>query len=87
MIRTVTRRIFQGKGLNRGSDAGLHFTEGLIDRISGKGVNIAYVTLHVSLGTFTPVKAYNIEEHIMEPEYISISRENAEIINATKENS
>jgi S-adenosylmethionine:tRNA ribosyltransferase-isomerase len=64
--------------------AGLHFTEGLIDRISKKGVNIAYVTLHVSLGTFTPVKAEDIEDHIMEPEYISIRRENADIINATK---
>jgi S-adenosylmethionine:tRNA ribosyltransferase-isomerase len=64
--------------------AGLHFTEALIENIAGKGVNIAYVTLHVSLGTFTPVKAENIEEHIMEPEYISIRKENADIINATK---
>jgi S-adenosylmethionine:tRNA ribosyltransferase-isomerase len=64
--------------------AGLHFTDELLERISAKGVNIAYVTLHVSLGTFTPVKAENIEEHIMEPEYISIRKENADIINATK---
>jgi S-adenosylmethionine:tRNA ribosyltransferase-isomerase len=64
--------------------AGLHFTDELLERISAKGVKIAYVTLHVSLGTFTPVKAENIEEHIMEPEYVSIRKENADIINATK---
>jgi len=64
--------------------AGLHFTEQLIEKISKKGVNIAYVTLHVSLGTFTPVKAEDIEDHIMEPEFISIRKENADIINATK---
>jgi S-adenosylmethionine:tRNA ribosyltransferase-isomerase len=64
--------------------AGLHFTDELLERISAKGVNIAYVTLHVSLGTFTPVKAEDIEDHIMEPEYISIRKENADIINATK---
>ncbi len=61
--------------------AGLHFTEGLLDRITKKGVNIAYVTLHVGPGTFTPVTAENIENHIMEPEHISISAENAQIIN------
>jgi S-adenosylmethionine:tRNA ribosyltransferase-isomerase len=63
--------------------AGLHFTEGLLDKIRKIGVNIAYVTLHVGLGTFTPVKAENIEEHIMEPEYISVNPENARIINNT----
>jgi S-adenosylmethionine:tRNA ribosyltransferase-isomerase len=72
------------KGSIAAPTAGLHFTEKLIEKISGKGVNIAYVTLHVSPGTFMPVKADNIEEHIMEPEYISILKENAEIINATK---
>jgi len=64
--------------------AGLHFTDALIDRIRKKGVNLAYVTLHVSPGTFTPVKAENIEEHIMEPECVSISQENADIINCTE---
>jgi len=72
------------KGSIAAPTAGLHFTDELLERISAKGVNIAYVTLHVSLGTFTPVKAEDIEEHIMEPEYISIRRENADIINATK---
>ncbi len=64
--------------------AGLHFTGALLDSIRKKGVNVAYVTLHVGPGTFTPVKAENIEEHIMEPEYVSVSQENADIINKTE---
>jgi S-adenosylmethionine:tRNA ribosyltransferase-isomerase len=64
--------------------AGLHFTDGLLDMIKKKGVNIAYVTLHVSPGTFTPVKVEDIQEHIMEPEYISVNKENADIINRTE---
>jgi len=64
--------------------AGLHFTSCLLDRIKEKGVSIAYITLHVSPGTFSPVKAENIEEHIMEPEYISVRKENADIINSTE---
>ncbi len=61
--------------------AGLHFTEGLLDRITKKGVNVAYVTLHVGPGTFTPVTVENVENHIMEPERISISAKDAKIIN------
>ncbi len=72
------------KGSIAAPTAGLHFTSGLLDRIKKKGVNVAYVTLHVSPGTFTPVKAENIEEHIMEPEYVSVSQENADIINKTE---
>ncbi len=72
------------KGSIAAPTAGLHFTNGLLDRIIKKGVNIAYITLHVGLGTFTPVKAQDIEKHNMEPEYISISAENAEIINGNK---
>jgi len=64
--------------------AGLHFTDELLDRIKKKGVTLAYVTLHVSPGTFTPVKAENIEDHIMEPEYVSVTQENADIINSTE---
>lgn len=63
--------------------AGLHFTEALLETIKKKGIHVAYVTLHVGLGTFTPVKAENIEDHIMEPEYISVNAENARIINNT----
>ncbi|VVB94014.1 S-adenosylmethionine:tRNA ribosyltransferase-isomerase [uncultured archaeon] len=72
------------KGSIAAPTAGLHFTNGLLDRIIKKGVNIAYVTLHVGLGTFTPVKAEDIEKHTMEPEYISISAENAKVINRNK---
>lgn len=72
------------KGSIAAPTAGLHFTEELLEKTKEKGVNIAYVTLHVSLGTFTPVKAQDIVSHIMEPEYISIRRENADLINGTK---
>lgn len=71
------------KGSIAAPTAGLHFTQDLLERIMEKGVNIAYVTLHVGLGTFTPVKARNIEAHKMEPEYFSISEESAGIINGT----
>ncbi len=72
------------KGSIAAPTAGLHFTKELLEDIAKKGVNIAYVTLHVSLGTFTPVKVEEIEKHIMEPEYISISPENALIINGNR---
>ena len=49
--------------------AGLHFTEELLKKIKDKGVNIAFVTLHVGLGTFRPVKVETIEEHNMHSEY------------------
>ena len=66
--------------------AGLHFTEELLERIKEKGVNIAFLTLHVGLGTFRPVKVENIEEHNMHSEYYCISKDAADIINKTKEN-
>ncbi|WAM31679.1 tRNA preQ1(34) S-adenosylmethionine ribosyltransferase-isomerase QueA [Caldicellulosiruptor naganoensis] len=64
--------------------AGLHFTEELLDRISKKGVQTLYVTLHVGLGTFKPVKVENIEEHKMHEEYYEISEDVAEKINEAK---
>lgn len=64
--------------------AGLHFTRELLSRIEEKGVRIAYVTLHVGLGTFRPVKAENILEHHMHSEYYQISEPAAELINRTK---
>ncbi|WP_027308045.1 tRNA preQ1(34) S-adenosylmethionine ribosyltransferase-isomerase QueA [Caloramator sp. ALD01] len=66
--------------------AGLHFTNELLDRIKNKGVKIAYLTLHVGLGTFRPVKVENIEEHKMHSEFYMIDEENAKIINNTKKN-
>lgn len=64
--------------------AGLHFTKELLNKIEEKGVNISYLTLHVGLGTFRPVKVENIEEHHMHSEYYEVSKEAAEMINRTK---
>ncbi|NFG57221.1 tRNA preQ1(34) S-adenosylmethionine ribosyltransferase-isomerase QueA [Clostridium botulinum] len=64
--------------------AGLHFTEELLHKIKEKGINIAYVTLHVGLGTFRPVKVETIEDHEMHSEYYHLSKEDAEVINETK---
>ncbi len=64
--------------------AGLHFTKSLLQRIEEKGVSIVYITLHVGLGTFRPVKAENIEEHDMHHEYYEIDENSAKIINDTK---
>ena len=66
--------------------AGLHFTQELLQKIEEKGVKIAYVTLHVGLGTFRPVKVDNVLEHHMHSEYYEITKDAADIINATKEN-
>lgn len=65
--------------------AGLHFTKELMEKIKSKGVKIAYVTLHVGLGTFRPVKADNVEEHHMHSEHYEMSEETAKLINETKE--
>jgi S-adenosylmethionine:tRNA ribosyltransferase-isomerase len=65
--------------------AGLHFTEELLREIEKKGVEIAYVTLHVGLGTFRPVKEENVLEHHMHSEYYEISQEAADKINAAKQ--
>lgn len=64
--------------------AGLHFTPELMEEIKAKGVDIAYVTLHVGLGTFRPVKAEEITDHKMHSEHYSLTEENAAIINRTK---
>lgn len=66
--------------------AGLHFTKELLKEIEEKGVEIAYVTLHVGLGTFRPVKADNILEHHMHSEYYMITDVSADKINRAKEN-
>lgn len=65
--------------------AGLHFTEELLAHIEEMGVNIAYVTLHVGLGTFRPVKADNLSEHHMHSEHYEVTSETADLINRTKE--
>ncbi len=66
--------------------AGLHFTPKLLADIEAKGIKIAYVTLHVGLGTFRPVKEDNILDHHMHSEYYQVSEEAAQIINETKQN-
>ena len=64
--------------------AGLHFTKELLSRIEAKGISVAYVTLHVGLGTFRPVKADNILEHHMHSEYYHVTKEAADKINQAK---
>ncbi len=72
------------KGSAAAPTAGLHFTNELLEQIKAKGVNIAYVTLHVGLGTFRPVKVEDINEHVMHSEYYHLDKENADLINETK---
>ena len=64
--------------------AGLHFTKELLDKLSKKGVQLAFVTLHVGLGTFRPVKAEDISNHHMHSELCMISKETAQMLNDTK---
>lgn len=71
------------KGSIAAPTAGLHFTNELLNRIKNKGVDVVYITLHVGTGTFAPVKTRDIRDHVMEPEYISISEESAKVINET----
>ena len=66
--------------------AGLHFTKELLAEIKEMGVNLAFVTLHVGLGTFRPVNVDNIEDHVMHKEFYHIEKEAAYIINQTKAN-
>lgn len=66
--------------------AGLHFTNELLDKIRAKGVQTAFVTLHVGLGTFRPVSAEEITDHHMHSELCMISEETADILNQTKKN-
>jgi S-adenosylmethionine:tRNA ribosyltransferase-isomerase len=66
--------------------AGLHFTKELLEKIKEKGVNIGYITLHVGLGTFKPVKTEDITKHKMHEEYFTIPKETLEMIQKTKEN-
>lgn len=66
--------------------AGLHFTDDILKKLKDKGVNIGYVTLHVGIGTFRPVKADNIEDHKMHSEHYHLPKETADLINETKKN-
>ena len=66
--------------------AGLHFTPEVLQKIKDKGVKIGYVTLHVGIGTFRPVKTENIEEHKMHSEHYHLPKETADLINETHKN-
>ena len=72
------------KGAIAAPTAGLHFTHNLLSRIREKGVNIAYITLHVGIGTFKPVKEEDFEKHKMDPEYFEIGEETEKLFNETK---
>lgn len=65
--------------------AGLHFTKDLLEKIKDKGVNIAYITLHVGLGTFRPVNVEDVTKHKMHSEYYVMSADVADLLNKTKE--
>lgn len=65
--------------------AGLHFTEELLEQIKRKGVDIAFITLHVGLGTFRPMSVENVEDHVMHEEYYILPAETAELLNRTRE--
>ncbi|MDN4067242.1 tRNA preQ1(34) S-adenosylmethionine ribosyltransferase-isomerase QueA [Paenibacillus vini] len=64
--------------------AGLHFTESLLEEIKAKGIDIAFVTLHVGLGTFRPMSVDRVEDHVMHEEYYVLPQETADILNETK---
>ncbi len=66
--------------------AGLHFTPEMLDEIKAMGINIGYVTLHVGLGTFRPVKVDDVTKHKMHTEHYVLPKKTAELINKTKEN-
>jgi S-adenosylmethionine:tRNA ribosyltransferase-isomerase len=75
----------KNKGSAAAPTAGLHFTRELMKELADMGVNIVYVTLHVGLGTFRPVKVDNITDHHMHSEFYTISENACNIINSTKE--
>lgn len=72
------------KGSSAAPTAGLHFTKDLLSMIEEKGVKLAYVTLHVGLGTFRPVKVENILEHNMHSEFYTITQNTCDIVNETR---
>jgi len=75
----------QKEGAVAAPTAGLHFTPGLIEEIEQRGIETGYVTLHVGVGTFMPVKTENISAHIMHSEYIEVPERTCGVINKAKE--
>ena len=70
----------------RSTNRGLHFTDELLDEIRAKGINIAFITLHVGLGTFRPVSVEDINDHEMHSEYYQMTQE-TNLLNQTKRRS
>ena len=66
--------------------AGLHFTKEVLEKLEAKGVKLAYLTLHVGLGTFRPVNVDSLDDHKMHSEYYQLTQESADILNETKAN-
>jgi S-adenosylmethionine:tRNA ribosyltransferase-isomerase len=73
------------EGATASPTAGLHFTADLINKLKEKGIEVAYITLHVSYGTFAPIKHEMVEKHKMHSEFYRISKENASIIKKARE--
>lgn len=73
-------------GATASPTAGLHFTRELLDRVSGLGVRVSFVTLHTNYGTFAPIKVENVESHKMHREYFELSIDTIEAIRETKKN-
>lgn len=83
--RTRYQTVFSDKlGAVAAPTAGLHFDEAILQTLTDKGVHIAKVTLHVGAGTFKPVQADNISEHVMHSEWVNLPAETADTINATR---
>lgn len=72
------------KGSAAAPTAGLHFTRELLQKIEDKGISLAFVTLHVGLGTFRPVKEEKVEDHLMHSEYYEITEKACEMINSAR---
>jgi S-adenosylmethionine:tRNA ribosyltransferase-isomerase len=72
------------EGATASPTAGLHFSEGLLDKIRGKGVRVVFVTLHTSYGTFAPIKVDDVKTHRMHAEYFELPAETAAVVNETK---
>ncbi|MEW6615930.1 MAG: tRNA preQ1(34) S-adenosylmethionine ribosyltransferase-isomerase QueA [Thermodesulfobacteriota bacterium] len=71
----------RNKGAIAAPTAGLHFTEGLLSKIQKKGVKIVYITVHIGLGTFMPVRVEKVEDHVLEAEYFEIKQDASDLIN------